>query len=586
MTYDEEKKRLGREPVWIVELHLDYCSLIYGAAPCTAAIGTTGADKCYNTNKTCQDKTNYTKTTKVYRFSNVILPPSGDLEFQTINCVDNVDFLPSKIEPGKGIGKRSVVTVSLNDFTHSDLTVDKYVSGRAYDSATTGTYFTKLMSRNPYYQGRKIIIKTGYIQGGVAPDAANFESREYLIERIEGPDKAGKIRVTGKDPLRALDEKRSVAPRASTGKLLLALNNSDGVFSLTPAGVGDLEYAASGHIVIEEEVMSFTRVADVLTVSRAQKNTLAVEHDIDTNVQQCLSYNNIFITDVLYDLLVNYGNIDPAYIDTVAWDAEASVWLTEYDLTTVVTKPIGVGKLIEELSQQCQLFIWWDERTQEIKLKAVRPWAFDTVLELSDRYNILADSQSVKDRPDDRVTQVHVYYGQKNPTEDLEKPWNFKRLNVTTDADAESEDQYGDARIKQIYSRWIIESQLSQAVKLSTRMTERYRQVPRSITLRVDAKDSDAWTGDVIKVTMRTLTDYSGAPLPTYLQIIEAKEVTLGSVYEYTLEDTQFNGRYGFWAPTGIPDYGSATDDQRSRYGFWANSSGLMSDGSPGYKYA
>ena len=113
MTYDEEKKRLGREPVWIVELHLDYCSLIYGAAPCTAAIGTTGADKCYNTNKTCQDKTNYTKTTKVYRFSNVILPPSGDLEFQTINCVDNVDFLPSKIEPGKGIGKRFIPSRSL-----------------------------------------------------------------------------------------------------------------------------------------------------------------------------------------------------------------------------------------------------------------------------------------------------------------------------------------------------------------------------------------------------------------------------------------------------------------------------------------
>ena len=584
MTYDEERTKYGRQPVWIVELVLDYCALTYGLSPCTAAIGTSGPAKCFNTNKTCQDKANYTKIGKTYRFSNVILPATSDTTLHAINCVDKVDFLPSRIEPGKGIGKRSVITVTLNDFAHSDIGVDIYHSERGYDSTERGTFFTKLMARNPYYQGRKLIIKSGYLTEDGKVLAGNFESREYLIDRIEGPDRGGKIRITAKDPLKALDEKRATAPAVSTGKLLAPLNNSDGVFSLSPVGVGDLEYAASGYIIIEEEVMSYTRSGDVLTVSRGQKNTEAVEHDAGTGVQQCFSCSDKFITEILYDLLVNYAKIDPAYVSLADWNTEANQWLSDYDLTAVVTKPMGVAALVEELSQQCQFFIWWDERVQKIKLKAVRPWALDSVLELTDRNNIIADSQSVKDRPEDRVTQVHVYYGQKNPTEDLTKPWNFSRINVVTDADAESADQYGDARIKQVFSRWLTESQLSQAVKLSTRMTQRYRQTPRQITLRVDAKDSGAWTGDIVRATMRTITDITGMPVPTYLQIIEAKEITLGTVYEYVLEDTQFNGRYGFIAPEGIPEYGSADEFQRGRYAFLADASGQMSDGSEGYK--
>ena len=587
MTYDFLKAEAGRRPVWIIEIDLDYCELIYGTSPCLAAIGVTGPEKCYNTRKTCQYPTAYDKGTKTYRFSSEILPPSGEEQFQCIPCIDDVSFLPSRIEPGKGLGRRSVMTVTMLDHAMSDLGIDKYLSDRTYDSATTGTFFTKLMARNPYYQGRTVRIKTGYLLDGEDPDAANFITRRYQLEKIDGPDRSGKMTFTAKDPLKSLDDKRSQAPRASKGKLALALNNSDGVFDLAIAGIGDIEYATSGFIKIESEIMSFTRVADTLTVSRAQKNTVAVAHDIDSPVQQCLAYTAINLLTILQDLLVNFGGVDAGLIPTAEWAEEGDLWFIDVNLTALVSSPTGVQSLIGELSEQCQCFIWWDERAQEVKFKGVRPWAFDQIAAVDDDAHVISDSQSVKDRPDERVSQVQVFYGQKNPTEELARPWNFARLEVNTDQDSESADEYGEARIKVIYSRWLSTAQGSLAAGLAARMLSRYRDNPRTISFKLDAKDSTAWTADTILATIRMLTDFSGAPIPSYLQVIEARESVMGSEYEYILQDSGFTARYFLWADETVEeDYGSAAPALRSRYGWYANDDDELTNNDDGYLLA
>jgi hypothetical protein len=41
------------------ELDIPRCANVYGTAPCTASIGTTGDDKCFNTRATCQDLANF-----------------------------------------------------------------------------------------------------------------------------------------------------------------------------------------------------------------------------------------------------------------------------------------------------------------------------------------------------------------------------------------------------------------------------------------------------------------------------------------------------------------------------------------------
>ena len=586
--YTAATKVLGKMPAHLIEIDLDFCDNEYGSAPCTASIGVTGSQECWNTRKTCQDRANYASSPRTYRFSNVLLPMSLDLEFVAINCVRSVSLTPSRITPGKGIGKRASVVVEFQDFSHSDLGLDPYLANRSYterQSRTRGTFWTKLLARNPYYQGRRLRVRTGYVTEGEQPNADNFETRLYLIEKIEGPDTKGVVRVTAKDPLKMLDDERAKAPPASTGKLLADISDSIGTLTLTPAGIGDEEYPASGKVRVGDEIMSFTRTADLLTLTRARNFTLAAEHEADEPVQLCLSYENATITEVLYDLLVTRAGIPSSFIDLPAWELEEADWLRDYLLSPVISEPMGIAKLVAELCEQCLFFIWWDERAQLIQFKAIRPTGRDTATELNDADHVMADTQSRTERPDERITQVHVYHGQKDPTVDLDKLWNYQRLIVSFDAEAESVAEYGDSRVRVITSRWLASSNFQEATKLADRLRARFRDNPKTIKFKLEAKDCALWTGDVVAATIRTLTDFTGAPTETSLQVLEVTETKPGAEYEYVLEDTFFRGRYGFITPNTLTaDYSDATEDERNRYGFIAPDTGVFADGTEAYK--
>ena len=52
----------ARRWLTFVEIDVSICSLTYGVAPCTAAVGVTGAQKCFNTLGSCQDRANYAES--------------------------------------------------------------------------------------------------------------------------------------------------------------------------------------------------------------------------------------------------------------------------------------------------------------------------------------------------------------------------------------------------------------------------------------------------------------------------------------------------------------------------------------------
>jgi hypothetical protein len=587
MTYATEKERMGRQAVYIVEFDLDFCEHTYGVAPCTAAIDVAHPDKCFNTRKTCQDATNYSATTKTYRFSNLVLPPSSDLDFIAIPALKTpISLAPTVIDPIAGIGKRAEVTFTFKDFAHPDTDVDPYLAGRSYDSATRGTFWTKLLARNPYFQNRVIRLKTGYLRDGEAPDAANFLTRYYLIQSIVGPSTAGEVKILAQDPLKMLDDDRAKAPLANSGRLLAAITSVDFTATLTPTGVGDDEYPASGVMVMGNELADFTRTADVLTFSsRGTQGTVAEAHAADESMQAALVYSGQSITEVLYDLLVTRAGVPASYVDLTQWNEEADTWLGDYTIGTTITKPVGLNQLVGELAQQCLFYIWWDEREQTIPFRALRPPHNETLPTLDDTSNILADSQSVSEKAADRRTRIWVYTGQRNPTVDLNKPYNYTDVSEAIDLDAESDTEYGDKRIGIFWSRWLLPDGDSEAEKLALRLLNRYRDNPKTYVLKIDAKDSDIWTGAVVTVTMRSVVDFTGAPVATDMQVMQVRETVPGSEYELTLQDTQFKGRYGFWAPDAEGDYPDVTEADRERYAFWASDDEVMSDGTAGYQY-
>ncbi|MEZ5781152.1 MAG: hypothetical protein R3D70_05825 [Rhizobiaceae bacterium] len=209
MTYDTLRVKVGRRPITVVELDLDSCANTFGVAPCTAVLGPAG--KCFNTYGTCQDTANFAKVAKTYRFcTQTDLLPVGE---NLLPCLTKVELAPVQIDP-KGFSVSGTVTVEAVDFPHHDRGVDPYWRDRAYKPEQQGTFFGKLRGRNAYVENRVMRVKEGYIAG----DRTIYtRTRTYFIDRIEGPDANGKVRIIGKDPLRFADSEKAKAPDVSKG---------------------------------------------------------------------------------------------------------------------------------------------------------------------------------------------------------------------------------------------------------------------------------------------------------------------------------------------------------------------------------
>lgn len=579
----------GREPITIVELDQDTCTLTYGTSPCTASIGTTGDFKCYNTFPTCQDTDNYDKGSLTLRFcsksSNFPSPNETELY---IPIVDSVSTNPTEVNINGGnpnlgpLGKRASVTITMRDIPYNDARVDKYTADRGFDPLTRSTFWTKFLARNKYYAGRSLRVRDGYIGETVA----NMRTRNYIIEKISGPDSSGKVTITAKDILKRADDKRSQAPAANTGVLDAAINDSTTSATLSPAGIGNSEYAASGTLTIGDEVMTFTRSGDALTLTRAQNNTTADSHDAGDAVQEALVYSDQRVDVVIYDLLTTYGDIDTSYITQADWTSEADAWLDGFNVNAVITEPLGVNKLVGELCQQCLCFIWWDEVSQKIRFKAVRPASKTSITDITQDANIVANSVTVTRDPNQRQSQYWVYYRQLNPTESLEDASNFSGLYVGVNTDSESANQYNESRIKKVYSRWYSSANDGQVITLASRSLISYTDDPIYVTFSLDAKDRSLDIGDVINFEHRTFVNDEGTVTGKLLQVISRNEIESGHRIQYKAQFFGFIGNFANIMPNSANDYTSATDNEKLTGGYISNNNGKMSDGSDGYKIA
>lgn len=560
MTYDTEKVRAGREPITLVELDLDYCQLTYGQSPCMAQLGATGNKLCYNTRATCQDPANYDPAVKTYRFctAQAGLP----LGLSAIPSVKSVSLAPTKIEVEGGVGQRASVSIALQDHSFHDRGIDKYwrerfsveaaalqatAGGDALQANTAGdalqarpasasssasgeelggTYWGRLRARNPYYQGRVCRIRTGYV--GTSYDLANFITRTYLLENIAGPDAGGRVTIKAKDPLKLADDERAQAPRASNGSLLAAIDENDTAATLTPGGIGDTEYPGAGFLKIGREVVSFTRAGDALALVRAQFGTTSESHDADDTCQLCLRYAAQTVDVICNDLFTGYAGIISEYIPLADWQAEVATYLTR-TYSTLITEPTGVNKLVAELGRSAGFSVFWDEREARIRLRALRAPDSDEILD--DAANLLKGSITVTDKPELRFSQSWVFVNQLDPTEGLEQPRNYRQLIVQADLEAEGANKFGSPAIRKLFSRWITSRTVAEERALQ--LVHQFGESPRQISFSLDAKDSQWWTGDVVRLSTRLVQDDDGNPYVLAVQIIEASEVEAGHRFSY-----------------------------------------------------
>ena len=243
-------------------------------------------------------------------------------------------------------------------------------------------------------------------------------------------------------------------------------------------------------------------------------------------------------------------------------------------------------KLLQELTEHT-ILLWWDDRDQEIRFDVLRPSAFVAIPEFNDAQHILADSFTSERISKERISRVLTYYGQRDPTEDLEKKGNFQQLEERADLDAETPEEYGSGRERIIFSRWMPVALQAVADEIGQRLLVEYRNTKIVAGFIVDAKDDTQWTGDFVSVITRYIQNNEGQPELRQYRIIEVNELltSAGSRYKFRAIQTQLNGRPGVWAPDGTPQYPLANDAERLRV-HWADEDGNMSNGDKGYVWA
>jgi hypothetical protein len=490
-----------------VEIDIPFCANTYGAAPCTASIPATGPIKCFNSPKTCQDPEHFVETLVTLRFAvdTDYLPREIDA-LPLIRSHDDIQFTPATVSLGRDLGTRATLSVTFRDAPHSDTGdgFDKYRAERSYVPFKRGTFWGKFRARQPFLRGRAM----RWISGLAGDALADMETRHFIIDSFDGPTPDGKYTILAKDILKLADGDRAQAPALSNGFLAADITISATSAQLLPSGIGDAEYPASGFLAIGgNEVVSFTRAGDVLTIARSLFGSTASEHKAQDRAQLVLRYAGEDVADIIYDLLVNYAEVDAAYCALSEWQAETASFLGSV-YTANICEPTSVATLVSELIEQAALALWDDNLAQKIRLRVLRGILTDADTFTPD--NTLLGTMTLKEQPDTRLSRVQTYFGTIDPTKPLSNLDNFRSTSLVIDADAESD--YGSAAIKTIYSRWIPQAGRAVADRLGAIQLGRFRDPPRRVGFSVMRyADTDAVLGQGYRVESFCVQDATGA---------------------------------------------------------------------------
>jgi hypothetical protein len=382
-------------------------------------------------------------------------------DIECIPSIKSVSISPSIVGLGSDLGQRASVTVTFKDHRHIF----------ASEEFEAGTFWGKWRARYGLtLRGHAFRL----IRGTLGQTLDEMETRQFTIEASDGPNATGEYKLIAKDVLKFADGDRAQAPLLSEGRLLTAITNSDTSATLTPTGAGS-DYPPTGFVAIGgNEVASYSRSGDTLTLTRGAQNTTAVAHDAGDRVQICLDLTaGDTVESIIATLLQDYADIPSEWIPIAEWEAEV-VGHLNVNFSALICEPTSVNKLLNELIEQASLALWWDDVDQVIKLQVLRAVAGATTIDMD---TMLAGSLEITEQPDKRLSQVYVYFGKINPLVKEDQIDNYRSTVLQQDAQAEVE--YGTAAIKKIYSRWIPSGGRATAELIANKHLGRFRDPPR-----------------------------------------------------------------------------------------------------------
>lgn len=595
MTYEAQAQESGKTAVQIIELHMERCVNSYGVAPCTAAIGTTGSDRCYNTSATCQDRPNLSTTPFIYRFASQriddLQAPGEPPTFPTLLSVKTA---PTILTPGKGLGVRASVSVTIQDHPWTDVGCDPYRLLRSYDPLAQGTFWGRWLNRNRFYENRRIDILTGFINGDGTYDPANFKRRSYIITKISGPNAAGMVTIDARDPLKLADGEKAKWPKASQAILDATINKLVTTVVVDDPEL-DLTYwwnAGQRYLRCEEEIMRATAASGIgtatvtLTVVRGSmpawydfSQNVAEPHDADASVQPCWLWDQAMVYDIVYFLLNDVAQIPTAYLPLSEWQDEIDAGFQYLEFSTLLTEPMAVKDLLTEITE-LGVLIWWHEREQKVLMKGLR---FQQLIgpQINDDVSIVKESVGITEDEKNLTTQVWIYFDVTWPLANPEQLRTYRNVDIRANLDRETADEYGRPAIRAITTRWLPRSQAGVAVEIGSTLLRQYQDVRKALAFAMDPKDDAYWVGDTVGIATRYVQDAAGLPAAKNYLITQAEEIVgdSGMLIRYVATELFSFVRVGVIThpsdPGGPvdpnpapPDYSLATANDKNRWTF------------------
>jgi hypothetical protein len=536
------------------EIDLPFCGNTYGdgvsplTGNCTAEIGVTGEQKCFNTlnySHDCQDQANYTPAIKTLRFlqrDSGILP--ADLD--GIPLLDDWNISGGKINAGEDMGARFVLDVKLFDGKHSDAGIDPYYAERGYIAFERGTFLGKLRARFPNIEGAECRAYQGFL--GQAYE--DFECFHFIAEKLQGPDDSFTARITATDFLKLLNEEKALAPKPSEGSLIADYLSGVTSVTLTPTGVGST-YSAAGRCVIGKQIFDFTRAGDVLTLAQA----MTEDHKLGETVQETVRFLPQSAGLIIETLINDYSPIDSSYTDGALW-ASRIAEVNPYNYSREIIKPTSVRKLINELIEQVGLLVRPNLKTKKIEVDVLRPSPTTGIL--VDANIIEPDSFSQSDQPEKRFDNCVTYYD-KRDIFSSDEPENY----YSGASHLSSNIKFPTINTKIIYSQWIPAGGFGAAASVSARIVARYRRAPRIFEFALFGQNSRSH-GEIIPIEHPAIQDATGGADGVRAMVLGVRPSKTRTEYiaeEYSIDAALYEG------DIIIPiDYNTLNLDLRAKY--------------------
>jgi len=561
----------ARIPAYRFTINLAWCGNTYGVGLCTAS-GPSGSE-CYHSWRTCQDKNNFNKTTKAAKYVTAgTAKPSSE---QSRPYITKADILPTEVDPHKGLAVRASATITMRDEPCPDHDFDPYHATRATPAG--GSYWSRLLARF-HYSNITATLERAYFTDGW--DESEFVSEGYIVESITGPTSTGEVTVKIKDLLQLANG--TMLPAPTPCKLAVALGPSD--LSMTLQTGHGSYLTASGYVRVGDQVIRYTSNAgDVLSwpdsTYRSQFGTTATAQEIGDGVQQCEVFSAARFHAVV-QRLCNASGIADGKIDLTGNQADDDEWLGErYEITTCLSESEKISTYLEELAVETGGAIWLDPVAQKVKYRYIGPQspAALTAKTLTRTANLIDGQTKIAPQDSMRLTRAAVFYNLVTATSNRSEAKSYLRPAIFIDASAESANEYGDIRDRAFYSRWFTADNDLAMQGMIARRVGAYRDAPKNVECKVDAKDAGIREGDLYDVTTAQLTDYAGNPTPVRCLVVKRKDN--GNGLDLTLRTTTFGRRYGFIAPNGTSDY-----PDNGGYACICLNTGKFADGSDGYR--